>query len=252
MQEYILVIDSGVGGIGVLKECVALLPQEHFLYVADNLNVPYGNKTKEQLNKLSYNLILHYITNYKIKLILLACNTLTASSITYLRENFAVQFVGVEPAIKLAREKGKNNILLLSTFATLKYNKNLISLKQQNLENIYFLPLKNLAKQIDKNLKNLKLLQNKINKLLVPYVSKNINSVVLGCTHYLFVKDQIKTALKNENIIFFESSIFVANRVKFLLEQNNNTNQNDSGSITIHATKKNIKLKQKLSEYLKF
>jgi glutamate racemase len=243
-------MDSGVGGIGVLKECIKQLPNEHFLYVADNEHSPYGNKTRKKLNKLSANLIDHYVSKYNIKLILLACNTLTASSIANLRKQFNVPFVGVEPAIKLATEKGKNNILVLSTVATFRYNKNLNKIKKQKLKIIFFLPLKNLAKQIDENLNNLNQLQKKINKLLKPYQNKNINSVVLGCTHYLFVKNQIKTALKQPNLMFYESSVYVAKRVKFLLEQNNRLSQTKKGSVTIFLTKEDHSLKQKLTDYL--
>jgi glutamate racemase len=251
MHKHILVLDSGVGGFSVLNECRRLMPSEHFLYVTDTKNASYGNKSKKKLNKIALSTVNNFLKNYDIKLILLACNTLTATSINLLRKKINLPFVGVEPAIKKALEEGKNNILLLSTKATLKYNKKLIALKKQKLKNIYFVPLKNLAKKIDDNLQDLTKLQPYLNKLFKKYVKKNINSVVLGCTHYKFVTNELKTALKNIEITFFESSTAVAKRVQFLLSQANSLNTVGEGSTTVICTKRDENMEKKFVIYLK-
>jgi len=150
----------------------------------------------------------------------------------------------------VAKEHGQNNILVLSTNATLKYNQNLRLLKKKKPKNIFFVPLKHLAKKIDQNLKNLDALQGYINALFKKFDKKNIKSVVLGCTHYQFIKKQIKTALQNENIEFFESSVPVSRRVEFLLKQEDSLEQENKGSVTILCTKKDTLLEQKLRDYL--
>ena len=249
-NRVILVLDSGVGGISVLKKCLHILPNEHFLYVADNKNVPYGNKNSKKLNKLSLKLIKKYLDDYSIKLILIACNTLTASSIEYLRKKVNIPFVGVEPAIKPAL-KTMGKTLIISTNSTLKYNKNLRTLKKQNLKNIYFLPIKKLAPKIDENLNDLDILQPIINNIMRPYFNENINNIVLGCTHYVFIKKQIQMAFQNSNIIFFDGNEAVANRVKYLLENYELQNKNlEKGSVTIDLTKKDKKLFNKLNELM--
>jgi len=249
-MKYSLVLDSGVGGISILKECVKLLPNEHFLYVADNEHLPYGNKSRKNLNQIAYRLILKLVKEYPIKLILIACNTLTASSISYLRSKINLPFVGVEPAIKPAMLFGKGNILVLSTKATLKYNQNLKKIMQKKPKNIYFLTFSHLAQKIDENLKNLDVLEPYLTTLFLPYQNKNIQSVVLGCTHYQFIKKQICVALQNPKLNFFESSIPVAKRVESVLKEQELNQSDEVGSITILCTKKDVLFEQKLKEYL--
>jgi glutamate racemase len=249
MNKFVLVLDSGVGGISVLKECIKLMPNENFLYVADNKHAPYGNKTKRRLNKIALKNILYYTNNYNIKLILLACNTLTATSIEYLRRKTNYTYVGVEPAIKKAVEKGNKNILLISSNATLKHNKKLHMYRQKLSNKTYFYPLKDLAKKIDDNLNDLNAVQPYLDKTFINYKNKNINSVVLGCTHYKFVKEQIKKAL-SKNINFYESSVGTAKRVHYLLNKKNALKQFKQANILVFCTKKNLSLNKKLIYYL--
>ena len=222
-KEWILVIDSGLGGISVLNECIKLMPHENFLYVADNKNASYGNKSKRKIEKQVLRLVERVVNKHKIKLVLFACNTITATAIEYVRSNINLPIVGIEPAIKPALNNQTNNILLLSTVATLKHNNLLIKIKEQNRSNVYFLPLKQMAKKIDKNLNNLININPYVNKVLKKYKNKNINSVVLGCTHYYYIKNAIKQALNSNEIDFFESNLGTAKRVKDLLNKSNNS-----------------------------
>lgn len=249
MEEYVLVLDSGLGGISVLKECIKQMPNENFLYVADSKNASYGNKSQARLNKVILKTINNVLKSYKVKLILFACNTATATSIKFIRSKIKLDIVGIEPAIKPAMEKGSNNILLLATKATLKYNNNLIVLKSIKPKNVFFVPLKKMAKKIDNNLNNLCKLESYVNKVLKPYKLKNINSVVLGCTHYNFIKTHIIKSF-NKELLFFESNFATAKRVKFLLNQADNLKISGSKNIKIISTNNKVKLVTKLKKYI--
>lgn len=247
MKNYILVIDSGLGGVSLLNECIKKMPHEHFLYVADNKNSPYGNKTKNRLNKRVLKVLSFYLKTYNIKLILIACNTLTATSIAFFRKKINLPFVGVEPAIKPAVENKSGTILVLTTYATLQYNQKLQAYK--NNKKVFFLPLKKLAKKIDANLGELETIKPYICKLLKPYKHKNVGAVVLGCTHYLFIKKQIEECFNN-TITFYETSEAVGNRVEYLLKEKENLLLSGEGSVVLQCTKQDKNFYNKLISYV--
>ena len=208
-MKNIVVVDSGLGGLNILNECKKILPDINFIYVADSQNSPYGNKSKRKLLKIADLLVKNIINLYNPKIIVLACNTLTTVAIKHLREKYKdIYFIGTEPAIKPALKKyKKNEILLFATKNTNKYYKNIKKIQ-----------IKNLPKIIDDNIDNLDI----INPILYKYFSKkkykNIKAVVLGCTHYLYLKNNLKLIL-GENIELFDNSLGVANRVKFIYEK---------------------------------
>jgi len=102
------VFDSGIGGISIWKEIVSLLPNEDTIYLADSKNAPYGQKSKENIIALSIK-NTEYLIDKGCKIIVVACNTATTNAISYLRANYDVPFIGIEPAIKPAA-KPKQNI----------------------------------------------------------------------------------------------------------------------------------------------
>ena len=113
------VFDSGIGGISIWKEIVSLLPNEDTIYLADSKNAPYGQKSKENIIALSIK-NTEYLIGRGCKIIVVACNTATTNAIAYLRANYDVPFIGIEPAIKPAALKTKTkNIGILATKGTL-------------------------------------------------------------------------------------------------------------------------------------
>lgn len=208
MRNVIAVVDSGLGGKNILNACKSLLPNEEFVYYADVKNAPYGNKSKKELLKIAENLVQYIIDIFDPKIIVLGCNTLTAVTIKYLREKFYNRiFVGAEPAIKPALKKyNKNEVVLFATKNTCKYYK--------NIKKIY---IKNLPKLIDENINNL----SSINPILIQHFLKNkykkIKAIILGCTHFIYLKDNLKTIL-GKDIEFFDNSDGVARQVKRLCE----------------------------------
>lgn len=229
----ILFYDSGIGGLTTLYECAKLLPNEHFVYFADNSNMPFGSKKAPELQKIIINQVANLIEENMPKMVVLACNTATSLALDNLRKRFKrVVFVGVEPALVPAIKQNKK-ILLLCTKITKKHSK-IVNLAL-NFCKIDCVCPPNLALEIEENyanfnLQNLSFLKNYKNK---------IDCVVLGCTHYVFCKKQIEAFFGND-VSVISGNLGVANRVKNLL-----------GLFNIYGTNGGIKFLNKGKTYTK-
>ena len=193
-KHYILFIDSGIGGLTTLCKCIKILPA-NYLYYADNNNAPYGNHNKTEIFNYLKSIISSLLEIYDIKIVVLACNTATTSAITKLRKTFNhITFIGTEPAIKLAEKLGFKNILCAVTPATLKQNKFKMLDKSLNAKTRHYAS-KTLAKSIESYYTNKSIL-NYFNLTKEIYslarISKQYDCLVLGCTHYIFIKDKLK------------------------------------------------------------
>lgn len=185
-SSYIAVLDSGIGGLSVLKALVKEFPSEKFLYLGDNDNAPYGNKSKHQLLNITYKNI-RLIERFPIKALVLACNTLSTNLMLDIKKVCSVPVFGIFPPINECRIKGEKT-LLLSTVNTAKTFK--------KCETCDVVGLTTLARDIE-------LVAPEFDKLDVidviykqkqgDFVSKKgyYDTLILGCTHYEFVKNQI-------------------------------------------------------------
>lgn len=216
-KSYILVLDSGVGGVSILKSLKNKLPAENFIYLADNKFSPYGNKSKRFLQQNIINILNKIFDCYKIKLVIFACNTITATTIKKVRKKFSVKFVGTEPPIKQLPSNEKS--LILSTEQTLKSS--LILKKFKNNKSYDFVGLKNIASMLDNNFFNRKIIVESLEKQLP---KKEYVNVVLGCTHYYFLEEEIKKVLNKDNLNFYKSTKGVINRVLSLVETTESNN----------------------------
>ena len=117
------VFDSGIGGVTVLKEIIKLLPNYHYLYYSDSFNNPYGDKTKDELLLISKN-IVQLLIDSGCKIIVIACNTASAICKDYLRDNFDVPIIAIEPAIKQVFDNNpKGKTLVMATKGTIESEK---------------------------------------------------------------------------------------------------------------------------------
>lgn len=211
-MKNVLLIDSGSGGLNVLKECIKVVPKCNYLLFCDSKNLPYGTKSKEQLIDITKNNLLKIKKFFDFDIVILACNTLTATVIDEMREMFkGIVFIGTVPAIKPAilEFEGKD-IIVLCTSATLKHNK----LIQKYLNSqITFLPFDELAVEIDKNLDDLSVLDN----LLKDKLKGEFKAIVLGCTHYKGVEENLNRIFPRSKI--FDSSNGVARRLKSFVQE---------------------------------
>lgn len=237
MNKKIGVFDSGIGGKTTLEEIRKLLPNEDYIYYADSKNNPYGEKTDEELFRIVIEIVEYFLT-CDVKMIVIACNTATTRCISMLREKYPnMIFVGTEPAVKVACDNDYKNTLVMATPLTINSSR-LSSLVTENIKNdecVTLLPCDGLANAIENN--NDEEINTILNNLLTYYINKNIDAIVLGCTHYPIIKDKIQSFFPNAYII--DGNIGVAKRVKELLTKNNLlNNSNFEGYVNFIQTKK--------------
>lgn len=186
------VFDSGLGGITVLGELKKLLPNENFIYLGDSKNAPYGTKTEDEIKKHTTECIKNLI-NMKVKAIVIACNTATSVAAGDLRKDFSIPIIGIEPAVKPAALKyGGKNIFVMATPMTLKKEKFLKLMKSyEKNAKIIPIPCPSLVEIIEKGIISGKEIDDYLSNLFKPF-KERAACVVLGCTHYPFIKDALK------------------------------------------------------------
>ena len=202
MNDFIAVFDSGVGGISVLRELVSLMPEEDYVYFGDSANAPYGEKSVEEVRRLTISNI-DMLINMGAKAVVVACNTATSAAVGELRIRYSIPVIGIEPAVKPAVEFRKNScILVMATAVTLNEEKfrKLVEHFEDEAE-IIPVPCYKLAGLIEEGKTDCDETYEYLKSLLSPYIGK-IDSVVLGCTHYPFVKKLIQQIVGDDIAIF--------------------------------------------------
>lgn len=228
-NDYILFYDSGVGGLTTLSETIKLLPDEKYLYFADDCNCPYGNKEPEEIQAIVVYNLKKLLKTYPIKMVVFACNTITTCCVEYLRELYDILFVGTEPAIKPALEYSKTGeVLTIATKATFRQKKYERLLLKSNGK-VYSFGLVKLADRIERNIVYgeefcFGLYLSQIKRVLKAY--NKIDGLVLGCTHYCYCKEEFARGL---NINVYDGNNGVARRVKHLLVKKNKINIGGGG-----------------------
>ncbi|MCJ8342105.1 MAG: glutamate racemase [Cetobacterium sp.] len=191
------VFDSGVGGLTVLKEIEALLPNSHIIYFADNANSPYGDKTGDEITKLCIR-IAYFLTMRNVDAIVIACNTATAAAFETLKNKFNVPIIGViEPGVRTALKASKNgDISVIGTLATMNlnaYKKTFFALAGEKIK-ITQRGCKLLCPMIENGWidKYTSYFTDEILRLYLEGISENSDTLILGCTHYPLIKDDIR------------------------------------------------------------
>ena len=188
------IMDSGLGGLSVLREAVRLMPQENFIYYGDSANTPYGTRTVEEIRELTENCV-RYMIGRGVKEIIIACNTATSAAAVYLREKYAdIPIIGIEPAMKPAVLKHPGgNILITGTEVTLREQKFRDQLKiYEKQANINLQPLGGIVGFVEQGKADSPELEEYLQKTLSPWAKQGLDALVLGCTHFPFVKEQIR------------------------------------------------------------
>ena len=201
-NDYIAVFDSGVGGISVLQQLTKLLPNERFLYYGDSANAPYGSRSTEAVRKLTLE-AAEKILCKPIKALVVACNTATAAAIEDLRKTYPdLIVIGIEPALKLAADRfpGKG-IGVMATDVTLREEKfDALLHRTAHDQPVYKIPAPGLVQLIESGKADSVETEQLLFQILTPYKGK-IDVLVLGCTHYPFVKAAISRVLGNEVVL---------------------------------------------------
>ncbi len=223
------VFDSGVGGLSVLRELKKMLPNEDFVFFADQSHLPYGEKSKKELVERSLKITNYFIKNYDIKMLILACNTATSNTIKELRQRYSFPIVGTIPAVKVAAEKTKTkNIAVMATIATSK-SKALKKLIKDYCFGVNTLNVgcRGLVDVVEEGELNGKKVGNLLLKYLKIILKSNVDYLVLGCTHYPFLKKSIQKIVGNE-VELLDSGKAIAKQTRFLLLKHKIKNKNTS------------------------
>lgn len=231
------VFDSGIGGLTVLEELVRELPQCNFIFYGDQKNNPYGEKSDEELLDITSE-IVDYLNERDCRLIVIACNTATTRCRNRLIRKYPDNiFVGTVPAVKVACDNNYKNTLVLATPATIE-SERLHQIVDENIrtdQNIYLVACYGLADAIEQN--NVDKIEQIIGEIAEEYKDKDIDSVVLGCTHYPFVKDRISRYFPEAEML--DGSKGVARETRHQLELNGLLNESEkTGKLEVVFTRK--------------
>ena len=227
-NETIGIFDSGIGGVTVLREILKVLPNENYIYYSDSKNNPYGDKSDDQINELCENIVNLFIEQ-KCKAIVIACNTASAKSAQYLREKYRnILFIAIEPAYKMVYDYAYNEpTLVLATKGTIESEKfNLLYHTYDNHKTI-LLPCVGLPNIIEEG--NREKIKKYLKEHLESYRGK-VKNVVLGCTHYPLIQDEIQEVLGE--VTFFNGAPYLAKHLKEVLEEKDlSNNKGKKGTI---------------------
>lgn len=237
------IFDSGVGGLSVLQKIHSKLPNESLVYVADSINAPYGLKNDSFILERSIKIVDFLVETHQIKLLVIACNTATAASIVKLREIYNFPIIGMEPAIKPANEATKNKkVGILATEGTINSSKFSALLDSYSGETQFFTqPCIGLVEYIEKGHTKSHEVISLLNKNLIPLQEHNVDVVVLGCTHYIFIKKIVENFFSGE-ITIIETGGAVANQTQKILQDFNFDSDNIIGQRIIYSNSKNVKM----------
>ena len=213
------IFDSGLGGLSICKEIIELLPNESIVYLADSINAPYGEKSKEDIIQLSIK-NTELLLELNCKVIIVACNTATTNAISILRERFDVPIIGIEPAIKPAALQTKTGkIGVLATEGTLK-SELFLSTAEQFRDSLELIEIKgeNLVRLIEAG--EMEKTKPLLIKYLLPMIEAGVDNIVLGCTHYPFLIPLIK-GIVPDSIVIIDSGRAVAKQTQVILSSEN-------------------------------
>lgn len=222
------VFDSGIGGATVLKEIIKILPNENIIYYSDSKNNPYGDKTEDEVFELSDKTVNMFMQK-KCKTIVIACNTASAKAAKRLRDKYPEMLImAIEPAYKMVYDLAyEYPTLIMATKGTIESEKFHNLYEKYDNHQTYIDTCIGLADIIEVG--NKEQIQTYLKNNLSNYEGK-VKNVVLGCTHYPLIKDQIRQVLGDVN--FFDGAPRLAENLKNVLEKNDLlNNQSEKGCI---------------------
>lgn len=212
-------MDSGIGGLSVLKEICRQLPALSFDYLADYAFLPYGGKSEPELQQRIKTLLNHLDVERRYCAIVIACNSASTVVLEYLRQQFALPFIGVVPAIKVAAEITKNNVIgLLATKGTVQreYTQKLIDDFTDHCR-VVKLAAPQLVEIAESKFISGRLDLDKLREVVQPLLQEKIDTCVLGCTHFSWVQQELQQIAPQ--VRWIDSRDAIARRVGFILRE---------------------------------
>ena len=245
-------MDSGLGGLSVLREAVSMMPNEDFIYYGDSQNAPYGTKDRDTVKALTF-AVVEKLLGMGIKGLTVACNTATTAAVAQLRLTYPeLPIVGIEPAIKPAVELTKNGrILVMATPVTINEEKFIRLLDRfKGGRDVVAVPCPGLMEFVEQGELDGDELDAYFREHLTPYLTDDTSAIVLGCTHYPFIKRNLRSFLGGSNILLLDGSRGTAAELRRRLDvQGLLRHDGHKGRITIinsSGTQRMLELSEKL------
>lgn len=229
------VFDSGLGGLTVVKVLTQILQNATIYYIADTKNAPYGEKTPQEILSYSLDVTQYLIDKYDIDILIIACNTATSYAIEQIRHLYPhLTILGSEPAIKPAIvQTSTGKIGVLATPATLqgeKYQKLLRRLCLETTITIYEQPCHGLVQEIEKAQTDNPIIDRLLKQWLEPMYKEGVDTIVLGCTHYPLVREEIQKHM-HYRARLLDTAQAISNHLLTLATQKNHLNH---GALFLH------------------
>jgi len=230
------VFDSGLGGLTVVQAMTEVIKGAEIFYIADTKNAPYGEKTQEQILQYSLDITQHFIETHQIDALIVACNTATSAAIAKLRETYpSLIIIGTEPGIKPAIEQtttGKIGVLATpSTLEGDKYQQLAMALATDKDVTLFEQACPGLVEQIEKGEISTAKTKKLLEQWLQPMRYNDVDTIVLGCTHYPLVGETIKEImLCNVTLVHTGEAIS-----KYLLNLALKKGHTNDGDLNIHV-----------------
>ena len=236
--------DSGVGGLSVLREAISIMPNENYIYFGDSKNAPYGTRELDDVKQLTFNAV-DFLLKKNVKAIVIACNTATSAAIEELRDKYTdIPIIGIEPALKPAVELNRNgSVIIMATPMTLREKKfKKLMCKYQDRCNIISMPCAELVEFVESgNLTGIEV-EEYLNNKFKDYNKSDIAAVVLGCTHFPFIKKTLSKII-GMDIPLIDGGAGTSHELQRKLEEKNIlTNSESRGSVEIYNSTNDMKV----------
>lgn len=215
------IYDSGFGGLSVWRELYRALPDESLIYLGDGKNCPYGELDEAAIRNHARNAV-ECLLAHGCKMIVVACNTATAAAITYLREQYSeVPIVGLEPAVKPACKLSKSRKIAVLATEHLLHSEKFHNTVKQYSEDVEVLSIvgQGFVEAVEAGMENSAETQQMVADVVMPVINQGVDVIVLGCTHYPFLKRVIRSVIGSREIAIIDSGEPVEKRVESLLDR---------------------------------
>lgn len=232
-------LDSGVGGLSVIKEVMKRLPNEEIIFIGDSARNPYGNRTTEEVIQFSRELA-HFLISKDIKMLVIACNTATAAALEVLKGELAIPVIGViEPGSESAVKQSENNeIGVIGTVRTVSSNEHRKKISELNPSaKIHTLAVPKFVKLVEDNDLTSDYARSVIEEELNELKEKEIDTLILACTHYPLLGDLIQDYL-GKDLTLIDPAISTTELIREYLIKNNllNTNKKNTNESIFYTT----------------
>ena len=236
--------DSGVGGLSVLREAISIMPNENYIYFGDSKNAPYGTKELNEVKELSFKAV-EFLRKQNVKAVVVACNTATSAAIEQLRQKYTdMPIIGIEPALKPAvKLHRKGDVIIMATPMTLREKKfKELMYKYKDECNIVSMPCPGLVEFIENGILEGNDLEEYLRDKFKDYNEDDIAAIVLGCTHYPFIKE-VLSKIVGKNIPLIDGGAGTSHELQRKLDEYGILTDSESkGNVKIYNSTNDMKI----------